>query len=182
MKPKLILGLALVLSGGLFGCWFFASQLFQDCRLAKFPSPNNPANEAWFMDGGFQDRDLILCVKPEGKKLQSLANLCWFPDCAFSSAQWSNDGQVIVCSVNAKNAGDKPVMVVAFDFSKNKRITPLWMSVSGFENKPETEWRKQEAVIKVMIATHGGLRDKQINDEVVRSKEKTLWFWQVPKF
>jgi len=182
MKPKLILGLALVLSGGLFGCWFAAQQLFQDYNLAIFSSPTFSQNEIWFMDGGFLDRDLILITKPIAQKPQKLANLCWFPDCGFSSAQWSKDGQIIACSVTAKAVGNRSVLVIAFDFSKNQSVMPTWMRGSGFQNVPEAEWKKQDAAIQSIIAAHGGFGDEKINDNILRIREKHPWFWQLPKF
>ena len=181
MNSKFLLYFALVLSGGWFICWFAASQLFQDYRLAEFPSPANPASEAWFMDGGIVDRNLIFLAKVERKKPLELANLCWFPNCDFSSAQWSKDGQIIVCSVKAKATGERPIMVVAFDFSKRQSVSPLWMTVSGFSNPPEREWRKQESAIEELVAAHGGLSGQRIDNDMIVSKEKMLWFWQVPK-
>jgi hypothetical protein len=181
MKSKFILCLALIIGGGWFCLWFLGSQLFQDYRLARFPSPTYSTNEAWFMDGGVLDHDLLFLVKLKNQKPQGIANLCWFPDCDFSFAQWSKDGQVIVCSVKAKAVEDKPIMVAAFDFSKNKPINPLWLTISGFDNKPKAEWLKQEGQIKDVVAAHGGLSDPQIDNSMVINKEKTLWFWQVPK-
>ncbi len=187
MKPtiliRVLICIALVLSAGWIGFWFIAIALqWQDQCLAKFVSPTNPADEIWFLDGGFKDRDLLLCAKSAREKPQRVASLCWFPDCGFSSAQWSGDGQVIVCSVNAKVTGDKPVMVVAYDFCKHQPVVPLWMTWSGFDNQPESEWRKQESIIHQIIADHGGLRNERIDDDVLKSKEKKLMFWQVPKF
>jgi len=124
---------------------------------------------------------LFLFAKPAGQKPQRLANLCWFPDCDFSSARWSKDGQVIVCSVKAKNAGDKPVMVVAFDFSKKQSVMPSWMTGGVFQNAPESEWKKQDAAIQRTIAAHGGFGDEEIDDNILRSREKHPWFWQLPK-
>ena len=134
-----------------------------------------------FTMGGFLDRDMLLYVKPQQQKLQSVANFDWFPNCEFSSAQWSKDGQVIVCSVKAKAVGDKPVEVVAFDFSKNKPMNPLWMTVSGFDNKPESEWRNQESLIKEIVAAHGGLSGRQIDDTMLKESEKKFWAWQFPR-
>ena len=164
------------------GCLLLAlMQMFQDYRLAKFPSPTFSQNEVWFMDGGFLDRDLMFFAKPAGQKPQRLANLCWFPDCDFSSMQWSKDGQIIVCSVKAKTAGNKPVMAIAFDFSKNRPMMPLWMTGGGFQNAPEPEWKKQDAAIRKIIAAHGGFGDEEIDDNILRSREKHPWFWQLPK-
>ena len=88
------------------------------------------------------------------------------PDCDFSSAQWSKDGQVVVCSVKAKTAGNKPVMVIAFDFSKNRPMMPPWMTGGGFQNVPEPEWEKQDAAIQKIIAAHGGFGDEEIDDNI----------------
>jgi hypothetical protein len=182
MKPKTILCFVLLLFAGLVGCLLFArAQFFQDCNLAKFSSPANSANEVWFLDGGFLDRDLILYAKPKGQTLRRLANLWWSPDCYFSQAQWTKDGEVIVCALKVRDAGDRSFITVAFDFSDDKPITPAWMTVNSFDNRPESEWCKQELIIKEVITAHGGLSDEKIDDNTIRSREKHPWFWQLPK-
>ena len=174
--------LAMVLVLVTCGCVLVAfAQLSLDYRLAKLSSPANPADEVWFVDGGFLDRDLIVLARPEGHKPEKLANLCWFPDCGFASAQWSKDGKVFVCSVNTKTVTNGPVPAVAYDFSRNHPVIPAWMTGSGFSQKPAAEWRKQAATIQTLVATHGGWDGEPMDDKVIAGKEIKPWFWQLPK-
>jgi hypothetical protein len=173
-------GMALLPLFVVYGCLFIlASQLFQDMKRAQFVSPANAKNKIWFYDGGFMDRDLYLYAEPKGQKIQFVSSLWWWPDCSFSYAQWTKDGQVIVCSLNVKAIGNAPVLVAAFDFSANKAFAPSWITKNSCDySRPESEWRKQELIIKGIIAVHGGLNNQRIDDDLLRKNEKTLWFWQ----
>jgi len=174
--------LALLPSALVVGClWLAVTQFLQDFNLAKFPSPTVPQNEAWFMDGGFHERDLIFIARPAGQKPRQLVGLCWFPECKFSSARWSRDGQVIVCSVESQNAGDQPVLAIGFDFNQNQPIIPSWLGGNGFQNATEAEWKKQDAALQKIIAAHGGFGADKIDDTVLKSREIHPWFWQLPK-
>jgi len=163
-----------------YGCLFvLASQFFQDMSRAQFVSPTNAENKIWFYDGGFMDRDLYFYAEPKGQKIQFVSSLWWWPDCSFSQAQWTKDGQVIVCSLNVKAIGNVSVLTAAFDFSENKAFAPSWITKNSCDySRPESEWRKQELIIKGIIAVHGGLNDQKIDDGLLRKNEKTLWFWQ----
>ncbi|HTB83120.1 MAG TPA: hypothetical protein VK742_05650 [Candidatus Sulfotelmatobacter sp.] len=159
---------------------FLLEQFFDSMQRAQFASPANPLNQASFYDGGFMDRDLLLYVKSDGQKPKFVAKLWWDPECYFSEAQWTKDGKMIVCSLNVNTASNQPIMAVAFDFSANKSMVPPWMTNFLSEEKPESDWRRQESDIKEMIATHGGLSGSRITDDVLIANEKTLWFWQKP--
>lgn len=178
-------GLALIPLFVVYGCFYIlAEQFFNSMSRAQFSSPANSANQIYFYDGGFMDRDLWLYAKPNGQKAQFVANIYWWPECYFSQAQWTKDGEMIVCSLNVKpdNQPAMSVMAVAFDFTANKSIVPSWMTkVSCDYSKPESDWRREETNVQEIVAAHGGLSDKRITDDIIRANEQRLWFWQTPK-
>ena len=176
-------GMALIPLFITYGCLFIlAKQFFDSMSRAQFSSPANPANQIYFYDGGFMDRDLWLYAKPNGQKAQFVANIYWWPECYFSEAKWTKDGKMIVCSLNVKpdNQPAMNVMAVAFDFSENKSIVPSWMRKTSCDINPVSNWQKQEANIQEMIVAHGGLSDNRITDDTIRANEWKLWFWQTP--
>ncbi len=182
-------GMALIPLFIAYGCLFILSkQFFDSMSRAQFSSPANPANQIYFYDGGFMDRDLWLYAKPNDQKPQFVANVYWWPECYFSNAQWTKDGEMIVCSLNVKpnnhvktdNQPTISVMAVAFDFSANKPIVPSWMRKASCDLGFESDWRKQETNVLEMVAAHGGLSDSLITDDMIRANERKLWFWQTP--
>lgn len=185
-------GTALVpLVATLGGLSLVFAQLTHDYRLAKFPSPANPANEIWFYDGGFLDRDLSLYAKSERQKAQFVARLDETGAFRLAGVRWTKDGRAVFCSLillgeisnkgnRARTESDLPTAtVIAYDFSTGKVTEPTWF---GFDSTgaryKEANWHEFEPTIEKIIAAHGGLSDKQITDDLVRKNEKTLWFWQ----
>lgn len=127
------------------------------------------------------DRDLFFYTKAKGQKVRLVSNLVWWPDIGFSYAQWTRDGQAIVCSLIVKiNGKYMQIMATGFDFDKNQAVTPSWMIKGSYEPRAESDWKKQESIIKGIIAAHGGLSDQKIDDDLLEKTEKTLWFWQKP--
>lgn len=131
---------------------------------AEFISPTDPANRVLFTDSGFLDRDLQLYAKPKGKNEQFVGSLCFTGEFSLDYAQWSEDGQAVVCSLKGRRIGDKPIMEIIYDFTTHKVIS----------------WG-DEATISKIIAQHGGLNSQPIDDGMIRKNEKTLYFWQIPK-
>src|SRR5690348_14930648 len=91
--------LVLFLGFSLGGLLFVFAQSTQDYRLAQFPSPANPANEIWFHDSGFLDRDLSLYAKSERQNAQFVARLDETGAFRLAAVQWTKDGRAVVCSL-----------------------------------------------------------------------------------
>jgi hypothetical protein len=179
-----ILILSILVLGG-FTCLPVIKSFAQiDYERAQFLSSGDSANQISFYDGRILDRDLFLYAEPKGQKAQLIYNLAWRPDASFARAQWTKDGQVIVCSLGV-NADGKFMWVLAtgFDFSENKALNSSWMEKKSYWATPESKWRKQESIIKGIVAAHGGLSDQIIDENILEKSEKTfktLWFWQTP--
>jgi hypothetical protein len=179
-----ILILSILFLGG-FTCWPVIKSFAQiDYERAQFLSPGVPANQISFYDGRILDRDLFLYAEPKGQKAQLIYNLAWRPDASFARAQWTKDGQVIVCSLLVKADGKfMSVLATGFDFSENKALNSSWMKKGSYWATPESKWKKQESIIKGIVAAHGGLSDQIIDENTLEKSEKTfktLWFWQAP--
>ena len=182
MKPKLILGLAIVLSCGMVGiCWLV---LPGHVSRAIFSAPANHKDQIWFYEDNVKGRDLMFYVKPDGQELKFITQLSdvgkfggsqaqW--TFGFSHAQWTKDGQVVVCFFH-KAIGDTPTIGFGYDFSTVNLIAPSWF----FSLQKNPERREFEPIIKKIVAVHGGLSDQHIDYDTVRKNEKTLWFWQTP--
>jgi hypothetical protein len=181
----LILILSILVLGG-FTCWPVIKSFAQmDYERAQFLSPGDSANQISFYGGRILDRDLFLYAEPKGQKAQLIYRLAWRSDASFSCAQWTKDGQVIVCSLLVKVDGKfMLVLATGFDFSENKAITSSWIEKSSYWATPESKWRKQESIIKGIVAAHGGLSDQSIDEKMLEKSEKTFkpfWFWQSPE-
>jgi hypothetical protein len=179
-----ILILSILVLGG-FTCWPVIKSFAQiEYERAQFLSPGDSANQISFYDGRILDRDLFLYAEPKGQKVQLIYSLAWRPDASFARAQWTKDGQVIVCSLLVKADGKfMSVLATGFDFSEDKALNSSWMAKSSYWATPESKWNKQESILKGIIAAHGGLSDKIIDENTVEKNEKTfrtLWFWQTP--
>jgi len=144
---------------------------------ARFTSPSDSRNQIIFIESGFHDRQLDLYIRSNRKRSQFVSHL--EAGCRFDYGRWSADGQVFVCSVVVTN--QNPIMSFAYDFSSGQAIVPPWISISGWREKPESEWKKLEPEIQKIVTAHGGLSDQRIDDDMLRKNEMMLWFWQVPK-
>ena len=82
----------------------------------------------------------------------------------FAGAQWTKDGQVLVCSLIVSNMASPPVNEIAYDFSAQSAI----------------KWG-DPAKLRDTILLHGGLSGQVISDDLIKRKEKMLLFWQIPK-
>jgi hypothetical protein len=182
-------GLALVLVAACYATFYAALLVFWSSGAgAWFVSPTAPANRILFVDRiGFPyGRDFSLCAKAQGQKARFVAQL---DDGTgyyrFSHAQWTKDGQVVVCSlILLRNLSDKsvePAAVIAYDFSAGQTVAPSWLAfdTQGLKFK-ESSWREFEPTVQKLATAHGGLTRDRITDEMVRSKEKLMMFWQIP--
>lgn len=158
---------------------------------AIFHSPMNPANEILFVDSGTQNRDFFLWAMPKDQSPQFVGRPQVDGYYRFVSAQWTKDGQVVVCSVillggvadcmDCKESELPRATVVAYDFSHNRALLPDWLRTRTlFFDKPRKEpsWREFEPIVEELIFTHGGLSDIRITDDMVRHEEETPPFWE----
>jgi hypothetical protein len=164
MKPKIILCLALVFSGLAILISFIVMGPFESKLGAEFVSPTDSSNRILFFESGFLDRDLSLYATPKGKKEQFVGSLFFTGEYGLAYAQWTEDGQAVVCSLQGKRVGNAPVMEIVYDFSTAKVIS----------------WGDEATILKI-VAAHGGLNSQHIDDDLIRKHEKTLYFWQIPK-
>ena len=170
-------------------CWALfmeAESLLWD-RQAKFDSPADRMNQILFYQIGdaFGDEIGHLYAKPKDQKEQSVVLLNDEEYFKFSYGQWTKDGQVFVCSFllfDEVSTNDKPpVKAVAYDFSVNKVVAPLWFDHNHEESRLAFNWKEFESTIEKLIVAHGGLSDQRIDYDTVRKNEKILWSWQIPK-
>jgi hypothetical protein len=162
---------------------------------AWFVSPMAPVNRILFVDAaGFLDRDFYLFAEARGQKARFVARLDETGYYRLSNVQWTKDGQVVVCSLillggisdtghATMTEGELPTAaVIAYDFSVGQTIAPSWLAfdTQGLEAK-ESSWREFEPAVQKLAAAHGGLTRNRITDDIVRSKEKLMMFWQIPQ-
>jgi len=200
MKTKLILGLALVLSGVLFfvACYFGINALIAFAlsfgRGAEYYSPANPTDKVLFASDQSWSNDeltsgdngLCLFAKFQGGKMRFVAPLEHELVFCLDNFQWTKDGRVIVCSFKLLReiaTNDVPSSpVVAYDFSRREALVPPWLIFdnTGATGK-ESSWRAFEPTVAKIIAAHGGLSKERKTYQDIWREEKTLWFWQIPK-
>jgi hypothetical protein len=139
---------------------------------ASFKSPTNPANKILFRDEDFRAHSFQLFVKPEHYKGQYVADLIYEERNTFSDAQWTRDGQVIVCELQDCKQISQPVMSVAYDFSANKIIAPEFQ---------ETDFKEDQSIIEKLVAAHGGLDGQPIDYTEIKNHEESIWPWEFPR-
>jgi hypothetical protein len=171
MKSKTILNLTLIflpfvgiLVAVIF--WFYVS--FGSEIGAIFVSPANPANKVSFIWNSFHESSLLLFANPKHQKGQLVAELVFENKYDFSNAQWTKDGQVVVCALRDEQDKDESVLGVAYDFSNGKIIAPAYGGA---------EFKEIQQRIEKLIAAHGGLDGSQIWLNQITNR---LWPWQVP--
>jgi hypothetical protein len=171
MKPKLILCLALIFLPFVavfvaVNFWLYVS--FGSEIGAIFVSPTNPANKVSFIDNSFRSRSVLLFANPRHKKGRLVSELIFENRYNFSHAQWTKDGEVLVCAFQDWEGKDQPVFGIAYDFGNDKIIAPPYEG---------TEFKKIEPSIEKLIATHRGLDGSQIWLNQITNR---LSLWQVP--
>jgi hypothetical protein len=172
MKTKTALNLTLIFlpfAGVLLAVifWFYIS--FGSQIGAIYVSPANPANKVSFIWNSFRNSSsLLLFANPRHQRGRLVAELIFENRYAFSNAQWTKDGQVIVCSMLDDQNKDQTVLGIAYDFSNDKILAPAYNG---------TEFNKIEPDIKKLVMAHGGLGGSQIWSNQITNR---LWPWQVP--
>src|SRR5476649_2582267 len=81
---------------------------------AIFVSPANPANKVSFIWNGFHESRLLLFANPRHQKGRLVAQLVFESRYVFASAQWTKDGQVVVCALHDEQNKDQPVVGIAY--------------------------------------------------------------------
>jgi hypothetical protein len=172
MKSKTILNLTLIFLTfvGVFVAVVFWLYVSIGSEIgAIFVSPANPANKVSFIWNSFHESSLLLFANPMHQKKQLIAELVFENRYVFSNAQWTKDGQVLVCALQDKQGKEEqPVLGIAYDFSNEKIIAPAFGG---------TEFKKIEPDINKLIMAHGGLDGSQIWFGQITNR---LWPWQVP--
>jgi hypothetical protein len=163
-----------------------AQSMLED-KQARFDSPADRMNQILFYEEGdpFGDEVGRLYAKPKNQKEQYVALLNDEEYFQFSYGEWTKDGQVFVCSFlifdGVSNNDNPPVKAVAYDFSANKIIVPIWFDHNHEESRLAFNWKEFESNIEKLIAAHGGLSDQRIDDDIIEKNEKGMWPWQIPK-
>jgi hypothetical protein len=152
--------------------------------LAQFASPANAANEIRFYS---MSEYHTVSVKPTGERERLLATLRE-DGYRLSTFQWTKDGQMVVYTMSL---GDTPkrekppeatASVIAYDFSTDQSLVPLWIKNYDGHDRPLSDWRQAEAEVLKLVAAHGGFNQHLIDDNELLRHLRQLWPWETPEF
>ena len=158
---------------GLYIAHFAVVKFFDDSSkrmVAKFSSPTNPTNNIFFVEQGFRQRLLVLYASSDGQKTQRVADVELDGVYHFSHAQWTKDGQAVVCFLNLWSPNETTQEGIAYDFNVNKIIGPLLINYNATDTN-KVSWKESGLTLQQIIDAHGGLDDQRINDDEVRENE-----------
>jgi len=164
-----------------------AQQLVSEISLARFAAPANNGNEVRFYDhSGFIDEDLTICAKTAGRPEQRVLHFVSF-GYAFSSAEWTKDGQVVAVEMaylpnDEKGSNLQHAWVIAYDFSTGRALAPAWLDIDRVNQLSHgnrvADWRGAESQVLAVVAAHGGLAGPRLTS----LERHHLWRWQTPEY
>ncbi len=161
-------------------------------KLVRFAAPGQGTNEAWFVNEEDGPYGLYLFVKHEGQREQILADLGFLEVSSFHQAQWTKDGQMLVCSFIFKDSQLPPLNAMAYDFSTRHLYGVEFEQYFNFVGRNtyrfdetirdiESLWQKHAAELQMLIDAHGGLSGLIMSNAMVKNDMQQIWFWQPPE-